>query len=255
MLFKNQKNKEDKLSEEINDDNPYKQKLIDMEKPITKTPIYSFIITSLIIYIWLFLISMTYFKAPHLYFSMFIVIFSTTCILFSYKKNFLSSNKHNLTNCVFIIIFSIISIYIGISDVGIYSNKQIIHSFLFTFGVNEKSYISLSILSFLAFGISKTYPVPYYEIYRRFYDYYRIDDTNLNKDINKIKLLFILGIIFLPSAFQNSFNPYTDSYNLSIKCFSVLYFAAFPELVYFGYALTKYYSTYKKAKKVNKISK
>lgn len=255
MLFRAQKIKEDKLSEKISDDNPYKQKLIDMEKPVTSTPIYSFIVISLLVYIWCFLSAMIYFQAPYLKLSIFVVVFSTVCIFFSYKKNFLSSNKHNLINYIFLIMFSIISIYIGISDVGTYSNKQIIYSFLFIFEVNNKSYIALSILSFLAFGVSKTYPVPYYEIYRRFYDHYRNDSTNLNRSINKIKLLFVLGIVFVPLAFQNAFNIYTDSYNRSIKCFSVLYFAAFPELVYFGHALTKYYGTYKKAKKVNKISK
>ncbi len=250
MLFRAQKIKEDKLSEKISDDNPYKQKLIDMEKSVTSTPIYSFIVISLLVYIWCFLSAMIYFQAPYLKLSIFVVVFSTIGVFLSYKKNFLSSNNFNSMYYIMALIALLISIYIGIIDTGFYSYEQIIRSFLFTLGINEKSYISLSILSFLAFGISKTYPIPYSEAYYVVFSASKEINVDTKKEIKKINLCFLLFLLIFPLAVKDMFNPSVDRYGHFFKKLSVFSLWAYPEFMYFGYILNKYYSTYEKALKI-----
>ena len=50
MLFKKYTVYENKLSEQLSDDNPLKQKLIDMETPTDKHTLYLILVYSLFIY-------------------------------------------------------------------------------------------------------------------------------------------------------------------------------------------------------------
>lgn len=55
MFFKKYDLYENKLSEQLQDDNPYKKKLIQMETPTEKHPIYTGLVWGLLIYSWIFL--------------------------------------------------------------------------------------------------------------------------------------------------------------------------------------------------------
>ena len=63
MLFKKYTVYENKLSEQLSDDNPLKQKLINMETPTDHHPVYSFLSIGLLIYIWVFLMIILYEKS------------------------------------------------------------------------------------------------------------------------------------------------------------------------------------------------
>ena len=60
MLFKNYNVYENKLSEQLENDNPYKKKLIQMETPTDKHPIYSGLVFGLLTYSWIFFIVLLY---------------------------------------------------------------------------------------------------------------------------------------------------------------------------------------------------
>ena len=77
MKFQSDKKRLTRLSDDISDDNQYKQILLDMEEPVSKAPVYSFLVISLTIYFWMFSLKMLYFKAPYTWVSFFIVCIST----------------------------------------------------------------------------------------------------------------------------------------------------------------------------------
>ena len=60
MLFKNYNVYENKLSEQLENDNPYKKKLIQMETPTDKHPIYSGLVFGLLTYSWILFIVLLY---------------------------------------------------------------------------------------------------------------------------------------------------------------------------------------------------
>ena len=81
---------ENKLSEQLADNNPYKKKLIAMETPKEKHPIYSTLVFSLLAYCWVFLGIML---IKHLYgnlFSVINLIFVSCCVAITYKKDYLT---------------------------------------------------------------------------------------------------------------------------------------------------------------------
>ena len=89
MLFKKYTVYENKLSEQLSDDNPLKQKLIDMETPTNKHTLYLILVYSLFIYCCLFLITMCYFKSYAYKECILVMFFSTFCLYITNKKNIL----------------------------------------------------------------------------------------------------------------------------------------------------------------------
>ena len=133
MKFQSDKKRLTRLSDDISDDNKYKQTLIDMETPDFKTPVYSFLVIGLMVYVWAFLSVMIYYKSEHLGISIFVVVFSTISSLFVYKKKF-PFDEHPVkafTVFIFYVVFFLTSIYVGISDAGTCSPKQLMSSFFF----------------------------------------------------------------------------------------------------------------------------
>ena len=60
MFLKRYNLYENKLSKQLSDDNPYKKKLIQMETPAEKHPIYTGVVWGLLIYSWIFFIFLFY---------------------------------------------------------------------------------------------------------------------------------------------------------------------------------------------------
>ena len=100
MLFKKYTVYENKLSEQLSDDNPLKQKLINMETPTDHHPVYSFLSIGLLIYIWVFLMIILYEKSYGYKWNIFPVILATFCFRNGYKRNNILCLDHrsNITN-------------------------------------------------------------------------------------------------------------------------------------------------------------
>lgn len=96
MFFKKYNLYENKLSEQLDDSNPYKKRLIQMETPSEKYPIYTVLVWGLLIYGWIFFVVLLYKQVNQsvLYnlkiaISTGSIIFVTLSIWFCYKKDYL----------------------------------------------------------------------------------------------------------------------------------------------------------------------
>ena len=105
MFFKSYNIYENKLSEKLSDDNPYKKKLIEMETPSEKHPIYTGLVWGLLIYSWIFFIVLLYkqINLSYLYnlklvISSANIIFVTLAICLCYKKKLPHRNKSNISS-------------------------------------------------------------------------------------------------------------------------------------------------------------
>ena len=125
MFFKPYNVYENKLSEKLDDDNPLKKKLIKMETPTDKHPIYTGLVWGLLIYSWIFFIFLFYkqINLSALYnlkiaISTGSIIFVTFSIWLCYKKGyFITINPIHRRNAYIIFAFSIIfSILVEAAD-------------------------------------------------------------------------------------------------------------------------------------------
>ena len=129
MLFKKYTVYENKLSEKLSDDNPLKQKLIDMETPTDKHTLYLVLVYSLFIYCCLFLITMCYFKSYAYKECILVMFFSTFCLYITNKKNILELSKN--THILILGGAVLISILLEIQDSTNTSFNSLWKTFLF----------------------------------------------------------------------------------------------------------------------------
>ena len=252
MLFKKYTVYENKLSEKLSDDNPLKQKLISMETPTDHHPVYSFLSIGLLIYIWLFLTAMLYYRTYGYEAGIIVVLFVTVCWKFIYKKEYITSenNIYRKKTNIILLITILLSIFVELPDKSSFSVTDIKDSFLFFNQLNKKSYISLSILSFLTLGISFCYISSPYKIYRAFYSVHKTyyESENEKELISKYFILAIIAAVaFFPCIYQ-AYNPATDSFQKTLKLMSMLGITLIPIFIYATYNVKKYYNLFNKAK-------
>ncbi len=260
MFFKNYDVYENKLSEQLSDDNPYKKKLIEMETPSEKHPIYTILVWSLLIYCWMFFIAMFYKQINQSYLynlklviSSANIIFVTLAICLCYKKNYLiGTNSIYRRNSYIIFVLSVIfSVLIETADSGNITRTELVETFFFFYVINSKSYIALAIVAFIALGIASSYYTCPYELYRGFYSVNKIYNvcSSEKKLLDKWFLICAIGFfIYLPLIYM-AFTPAKDDFNSKIKLLSVAgLFAIIPfnTTIYIG---RKYYKCFAKAYK------
>lgn len=190
---------ENKLSEQLSDDNPYKKKLIEMETPKTKSPIYSFLSIGLLIYCLIFAGNIIYNKAYGWEIVILSIITTVIGFIFLYKKTYIE--KQNIKNKIIIIFCSIIYLIIS-SIVGFTAKEGIKYSelnmvFSFT-NIDEQSYIALCIISSLTLGIILSYYSCPYEIYKKKYNNFINIKRNIKIEFRKIvKSNFYISILII----------------------------------------------------------
>lgn len=232
-----------RLSDDISDDNRYKQILLDMERPLSKALVYSFLVISLTVYFWMFFLKMIYFKAPYTGVSFFIVCISTLGIFLTYKKEIMGRVSSTLPFNIITIFLLIFSSFVVSFDSGTYSNEEIIKSFLITSTVDKKSYLSLAVLAFLTLGISKTYPVPYH----KHWAFYKESPMKIKRtNVNKMRLLSVFTLLFFPKFLQGSFNQAGGN-----AAMGLFFCIIVPESFYLAFIYPRYLKIYQKAKKID----
>ena len=266
MFFKSYNIYENKLSEKLSDDNPYKKKLIEMETPSEKHPIYTGLVWGLLIYSWIFFIVLLYkqINLSYLYnlklvISSANIIFVTLAICLCYKKNYLiGTNPIYRRNSYIIFVLAVIfSILIEAADSGSATKTEIIETFFFFHTINPKSYIALAIVAFMALGIASSYYTYPYELYRGFYSVNKIYKvySSEKKLLNKWFLICVISFfIYLPLIYI-AFTPAKDDFNSKIKLLSIAgLFAIIPfdTTIYIG---RKYYKCFERATKLRKNTK
>lgn len=240
MFLKRYNLYENKLSKQLSDDNPYKKKLIQMETPAEKHPIYTGVVWGLLIYSWIFFIFLFYkqINLSALYnlkmaISTGSIIFVTLSIWICYKKDYLVTiTPIYRRNAYIIFAFSIIfSILLETADSGSATKTEIIETFFFFYTINPKSYIALAIISYIALGVATSYYSCPYEVYRGFYSVhqtykeYKTERIFINKGI---KFLFLSILAFFPFLYA-AFNPAKDSFASLMKNVSIFaIFGTFP---------------------------
>lgn len=255
MFFKRYTIYENKLSEQLSDDNPLKQKIIEMETPTDKHPIYSFLTIGLLIYIWIFQIVL---MSNHIFGAMFSflpVVFSTICLLIFYKKTYLTDQKQKYYMISYLVLFVSIffSIFISSTDSGTLSFSSLAKTFLFFVDINKKSYIALSVLSFLNMGIVMSYYESPYKVYQALYSETKTHTPEKSFDhiLNFYLISSIIIIILTPSVLDLIFNPSTDGFNSKLKSVSLAVFLTIPIWLTITFVSEKYILTFKKAKKLD----
>ena len=255
MFFKKYRIYENKLSEHIRDDNPLKQKLVEMETSTDKHPVYSFLSIGLLIYIWLFLIRLIYEKNSYYKLGIVIVFFTTIVAFLTYKKQYLPGDdeKHSKYSFVILIISFLLSFSIPSLNSHTLSLKEMVYEFSFA-KVNNASYIALSILAFFNLGIFMSYSSCPYNIYRAFYS---VNCTYKKKQsmeaiVKSYRILPFLGIIVLLYLVYMSFIPAEDDFQQKLKKVSMIYYLYFPQVVAVSYSLRRYCKKYFNYTKVSK---
>lgn len=209
MLFQKYDIYENKLSEKLSDDNPYKQKLIEMETPRQKHPIYSALIFGLSAYCLIFLGVLLYHQTYGSSFSVINLIFVFGCIALTYKKDYLTGSnpkyRINLYTIYFLILF--FSWIIAATDRGSASFEEILDLLLLK-TINRKSYIALALIAYTALGISMSFYNCPYELYRIFYSlqktykFYKNENSIISKNYPFVVILIITLPIFIYLAFN-----------------------------------------------------
>ena len=269
MFFRQHKIYENRLSEQISDDNPYKKKLIEMETPSHNHPIYSALVFGLLGYSWLFFFVLLYKLAYiqemsetdflYVIISAVNIIFITITIIIVYGKDYLISvnPQYNFRIYIIAVISYILSIIIAVADTGSASWHEIFMSFCFWDDINKKSYIALAIVLYLALGISLFYYSSPYFLYRSFYSIHKEfpELKNVEKSINKGFYLFLLFLIASPLLMKIAFVPPRDGFSIILK-FSSLFAIGFG-IPCLGNEVPakKYIYTFNKAKKIEKEEK
>lgn len=233
MFFKQYTLYENKLSQQLEDDNPYKKKLIQMETPSSKHPIYSTLVLGLLIYSWIFFVVLFYTQINQsalynlkLVISTCSIVFVTLSIRICYKKDYIVSNNFIHQRVLYIIFFiaTIISILIASLDSGDMSFLEILQTFCIVFKVNDKSYIALVILLYITLGITLSYHTCPYIIYRVFYSVNKTHKEYVNekKFINKCMPLFCICFVAYLPLIYTTFNPAKDNFAFMIKNLSTV---------------------------------
>lgn len=263
MFLKRYNLYENKLSKQLSDDNPYKKKLIQMETPAEKHPIYTGLIWGLLIYSWIFFIVL-FFKQINqstmynlkIAISACNMVFITISIWICYKKDYLIGiNPTYRRNSYIIFALSIIfSVLIEAADSNITTKTEIAETFFFFYTTNPKSYIALAILSYTALGIASSYYTCPYELYRGFYSVNQTYKAYPNEKtlLNKWFLICMLGFLVYFPLIYKAFIPAKDSFDSKIKLFSIAgIFAVIPfcTAIFLG---RKYYKFFEKATKQRK---
>lgn len=263
MFFKKYNLYENKLSEQLSDDNPYKEKLIQMETPTENHPIYTGLVWTLLIYSWIFFFVLLYKQVNtsvmtniKLIISTANIIFITLSIWICYKKDYLIGvNPIYRRNSYIIFALSVIfSVLIEAADSGNATRAEILETFCFFCTINAKSYIALAIITYIALGIASSYNSCLYELYRGFYSVNQTYKAYPNEKtlLNKWFLICLMGfLIYLPLIYT-AFNPAKDSFTSKIKLFSIAgVFGLIPfcTTIFLG---RRYYKNYEKALKQRK---
>lgn len=249
MFFRQHKMYENKLSEQISGDNPYKQKLIDMETPSQHHPIYSTLVLGLLIYCWGFFLCMFFKKACAYEASFIIIFFATCCLFFTYKKNYLNLSK-SLHRGIFICVV-ILSILLEASDKTNISFLPMWQTFLFFVELNSKSYLVLAILAFFMLGVSLCYTDSVNETYKHFYEFQKknkkkltVEDIiNANYDFACVLCLISPYIVYL------ALSKADDIYRLNLKLLSLITFLELPPYACRCFVAKRYLRLFNKAKK------
>ena len=232
MFFKKYNVYENKLSEQLDDNNPLKQKLIRMETPTDKHPVYTGLVWGLLIYSWIFFIILFYKQINEsvmynikMAISASNMIFVTISIWICYKKDYLIGiNPTYRRNSYIIFIMAIIfSVLIEAADSGKITKIEILKTFCFLCTINSKSYIALAIISYVALGLASSYYSCPYELYRGFYSVNQTykDYPNERKFINKCMIPFYICILVYLPLIYIAFNSAKDSFDSKIKLFSI----------------------------------
>lgn len=140
MFFKKYDLYENKLSEQLQDDNPYKKKLIQMETPTEKHPIYTGLVWGLLIYSWIFFIVLCYKQINQsvLYnlkiaISAGSIIFVSFSIWICYKKDYLIgvNPKYRRNSYIIFALSVVFSVLIEGIDSGNATKTEILETFCF----------------------------------------------------------------------------------------------------------------------------
>lgn len=256
MFFKKYDLYENKLSEQLQDDNPYKKKLIQMETPTEKHPIYTGLVWGLLIYSWIFFIVLCYKQINQsvLYnlkiaISAESIIFVSFSIWICYKKDYLIgvNPKYRRNSYIIFALSVVFSVLIEGIDSGNATKTEILETFCFFYTTNSKSYVALAIVSYIALGIASSYYTCPYELYRGFYSInqtykeYPCEKTLLNK---WFLICIIAFFIYIPVIYI-AFNPANDSFSSKIKFFSITgIFSIIPfcSAIFWGQKYYRYYS-------------
>lgn len=263
MFFKQYTLYENKLSQQLEDDNPYKKKLIQMETPSSKHPIYSTLVLGLLIYSWIFFVVLFYTQINQsalynlkLVISTCSIVFVTLSIRICYKKDYLIGiNPIYRRNSYIIFILSIIfSVLIEAADTDDTTKIEILETFFFFYTTNAKSYIALAVISYIALGIALSYYTCPYELYRGFYS---VNQTykaypNEKKFINKCMLPYYVAILAYFPTIYTAFNSANDSFGSKIKLFSILIIEGIIPLCTATFLGRKYYKYFERAIKYSR---
>ena len=266
MLFKNYNVYENKLSEQLENDNPYKKKLIQMETPTDKHTIYSGLVFGLLTYSWIFFIVLLYNQIKYvimtelnLWATVMNMLFITVGIMVCYKKNYIISINPTYRRNSYII-FTIVMLFSILFTIKPSSSEmsweEILKTFCFFCNVNDKSYLALAIISYCALGVAISYYSCPYEIYRTFYSAhqtyheYKSEKILINKSMKFLFLYFL--VIFL--SIYKIFNPAKDDFGMKLRNISLFFICgSFYMSTSIG-AGKLYYKYYEKAIRFNKES-
>ena len=255
MLFKKYTVYENKLSEKLSDDNPLKQKLINMETPTDHHPVYSFLIFILIAYCLIFYITLISENAYGLFLSTINLLVVIFFIIITYKKNYLtgSNPKYRKNTYIIAIICTILSIWLANKDSTLFSWNEIGYSFLF-FQISSKSYIAFAIILYTTLGISLSYYSCPYELYRSFHSANKTYEPQKDEKIliNKSFGLAILCCVLIWKIIYNAFNPSHDSFDDLLKKLSIFAICFWIPIFISTYQTKKYTFIFDKALKQQK---
>lgn len=175
MLFKVSEIVDNKLSEKISGTNKWKDKLIAMESDNFKSPIYSFVCISLLIYIWAYQILLSINKGFGYQYSLILVLITTYEFFNWFKKDCsfdTAKNTNKLIKTVIMPLLIYIVIMIAIdprSGIVIYYPDSIFGEFLLfdynliTKSFDANSYLYINIMCFFLIGILITYSNYYHK--------------------------------------------------------------------------------------------
>lgn len=233
MLFKKYDVYENKLSEKLSDDNPYKKKLIEMETPKDRHPVYSFLIFFLSAYCLAFLGIILYHGTYGSVFSIINLAFVFCCIALTYKKDYLIGINPKYRRNSYIIYFFVFcfSWTIAVTDHGTASYGEILDLLLLK-TINHKSYIALALVAYITLCISMSFYNCSYELYRVFYSlqktykFYKDDNIIIRKNYPFI----FFSIVIFPILLLLTFNEiekgdlnYLKKLSFVFICYSIQY--------------------------------
>lgn len=251
MFFKKYNLYENKLSEQLSDDNPYKEKLIQMETPSDKHTLYFILVYGLFLYCWIFLFVMLYKESYGYEASIFVMLFATLCLYFTKKKNSLTLPKK--VHALILGCALMISIVLEVSDKTNIFFHSIWEPFLFFIEINRKSYIALAILAFCMVGISLCYTDSVCEVYKHFDNFQKQNKRNLTvKDIINANydFAFVLCLIS-PYMVYIALDEAQDFYRLNLKLLSLAVFIELPAYIHRSFLAKRYLRLFNKAQKLN----